>query len=76
MITWAKFLFYGGQWHFQGFTSHEAEVRKFEDFCANETVISVVLALQHPDTRPAMIDDAVLPAWRRVQSVQTTGDRL
>jgi len=48
MTTWAKFFFYGGKWHFQGFASHEAAAVEFEDLCAREDVISVVLALRHP----------------------------
>jgi hypothetical protein len=77
MTTWAKFFFYGGKWHFQGFTSHEAAVGEFEEFCANENVISVVLALQHPPARQAArVIRPDPPPGRRIQKVRLDGDRL
>jgi hypothetical protein len=77
VITWAKFFFYSGKWHFEGFTSHEAAVREFEEFCVNENVVSVVLALQHPETRrPDRLADMELPSWRRVRKVQVKGELL
>ncbi len=70
MTTWAKFFFYGGKWHFQGFTEHDEAVAEFEDFCEGEDVVSVVLALQHPPgARTA------LPA-RPAVSVKVEGDLL
>ena len=70
MTTWAKFFFYAGKWHFQGFTDREESVAEFEEFCVNENVISVVLALQHPFARgdgrlffPGRPPGAALSGW-------------
>ena len=77
MTTWAKFFYYAGKWHFHGFTSHEAAVGEFEEFCATENVVSVVLALQHPPPRQdARLIRPEPPAGRRIQKVQTAGERL
>ena len=77
MTTWAKFFFYAGKWHFSGFTEHEKAVAEFEDFCAGEGVISVVLALRHPPARVSTrMTDTGLPPGRRIQQVETEGERL
>ena len=77
MTTWAKFFFYGGKWHFQGFAKHEEAVAEFEEFCAAEGVVSVVLALQHPPVRQgARLIRPEPPSGRKVQRVMLPGELL
>jgi hypothetical protein len=77
-VTWARFAWYSGRWHFAGFAGDEYSVREFEDSCAELGRPCVVLALSHAGTDgtgPRAIT-AARPPWQKIEPVPVEGGLL
>jgi hypothetical protein len=74
IITWARFAWYGGRWHFRGFTSDETVMEEFEDSCASYGTPCIVLALAHQEGPRAI--PVPRQGWRRTEKVPVRGELL
>jgi hypothetical protein len=73
-VTWARFAWYAGSWHFCGFAGDTDGAREFEDACAATGRPCVVLALSHAGEPLAI--EAPRPRFRRSEKVAVNGELL
>lgn len=66
-MTWAKFCYRDGVWHFLGLTPHDELVAEFEESMAERGIPTVVVGLAEP---------AGALRYRRVERAGLAGDLL